>query len=211
MNNDPHVKYLYSKDMEILRENKISENVLLAEVQKFPDELYRKQLSDWLLTEYPFLKWRDSVGEQGAEKLQILGENLKDSCKIRVGLFVKGELRGWSFGWQDSADSFYMGASAIDPDLRRKGYYSQLVRYVLDRTCELGFQSVSSNHILVNNKVIIAKLKLGFTIKGIEVDAVHGTLLRINYHHNELMKKAARFRAGAISESDVLQNLRTDA
>jgi GNAT superfamily N-acetyltransferase len=164
-----------------------------------------------LLTEYPFLKWKDSLDEQSTEKIKILNEYMKGAYKLRVGLFVNGELRGWSFGWQDSADSFYMGASVVDPALRRKGYYSQLVQYILDRTDELGFQSVSSNHILANNAVIIAKLKLGFTIKGIEVDAVHGTLLRLNYHHNELMKKAARFRVGAINELEVLLNLRTDA
>ena len=58
--------------------------------------------------------------------------------------------------------------------------------------------------------MIIAKLKLGFTIKGIEVDAVHGTLLRLNFHHNGLMKAAARFRAGAVGETSVLANLRSE-
>lgn len=114
-----------------------------------------------------------------------------------------GELKGWSFGWQDSSETFFMGASAIAPELRRQGLYSQLVKCVLERTRALGFQTVSSCHILTNNPVIIAKLKLGFTVKGIEVDAVHGTLLRLNHHHNQLLNSASRFRVGAVGESEV--------
>jgi RimJ/RimL family protein N-acetyltransferase len=196
--------------MEILRQHRLSESTILAEVDKFPEDLYSKQLSEWLMNEYPFLRWKEHLQEECTNQIKVLTENLKSAHKLRVGLFVNQELKGWAFGWQDSAESFYMGASAIAPDIRRQGYYSELVRYVLQRTKELGYQTVYSNHILTNNSVIIAKLKLGFTIKGIEMDAVHGTLLRLNYHHNGLMKAAARFRAGAIGESEVLKNLCPD-
>ncbi len=197
--------------MEILEEHKVSDSVVLAEVDKFPDDLYRTQLSEWLLTEYPFLKWRELLLDDETAKLKVLADNLAQARKLRLGLFIKGELRGWSFGWQDSADSFYMGASGVAPELRRRGHYTQLVSYFLRKTKELGFQVVSSNHILTNNSVIIAKLKMGFTIKGLEVDAVHGTLLKLNYHHNSMMKAAARFRAGAVGEAEVLRNLRSEA
>lgn len=193
--------------MEILKQHRISDSIILAEVDNFPLNLHQKQCSEWLLTKYPFLRWREHLQEESADRIKGLTENLKNAQKLRIGLFVDQELKGWTFGWQDSSESFYMGASAIAPELRRRGYYSELVCYVLKRTKELGFQTVSSNHILTNNSVIIAKLKLGFTIKGIEVDAIHGTLLRLNYHHNTLMKAAARFRAGAIGETEVLKNL----
>lgn len=196
--------------MQIIKERRLSDSIVIAEVDKLPDDLYRKQLSEWLLTEYPFLQWRQHLQEEAAERMKVLSENLKGIYKLRAGLFVNGEMKGWSFGWQDTSESFYMGASAVSPELRRQGLYSELVRFTLERTKELGYQTVSSQHILTNNPVIIAKLKLGFTIKGLEVDAVLGSLLRLNYHHNDLMKAAARFRAGAVGESEVLKNLRSE-
>ncbi len=119
--------------MQILNEKKISESISLAEVDKFPDELYQKQLDEWLMTDYPFLPWRKQLAEQEKEKLEVLKGNLKSSYKLRVALLHNGELQGWSFGWQDSSETFFMGASTIAPNLRRKGLYSQLAKYVLER------------------------------------------------------------------------------
>ena len=99
--------------MEIFKQHRLSDSIILAEVDKFPDDVYRKQLSEWLLTDYPFLQWRELLPDAEQTKLKSMGENLSLNWKLRVGLFVEGELRGWSFGWQDSADSYYMGASAV--------------------------------------------------------------------------------------------------
>ena len=71
-----------------------------------------------------------------------------------------------------------------------------------------GFQSVSSRHVMTNNPVLIAKMKLGFLVSGFEVTPVHGALIRLTYHHHEIRKAAARFRAGAIGETEVLRLLR---
>ena len=68
---------------------------------------------------------------------------------------------------------------------------------------ELGWQSISSRHLLTNNPIIIAKLKLRFLINGIEIDPVHGSLLRMTYHHNSLLSEAARFRVGAYGEKRI--------
>ncbi len=189
--------------MHILNELKISESTTLVEVDKFPEVDFQKQLKTWLNSDYPFLAWRKELADQEKEKLEKLKKNLNGNYQLRVALLHNNELIGWSFGWQDSSDTFFMGASAIAPEFRRKGLYTNLVSYVLEKTQGLGFQTVSSCHILHNNPVIIAKLKLGFVIRGIEIDPVHGTLLRLNFHHNQLLKSAARFRVGAVGEADV--------
>jgi hypothetical protein len=51
---------------------------------------------------------------------------------------------------------------------------------------------------MTNNPVLIAKLKLGFSINGFEVNTRYGALVRLIYHHYEMKKNALKFRAGAI-------------
>jgi hypothetical protein len=172
-------------------------------VDQFPGETHRTQANNYLLKDYPFLPWKEKLTEEEALQVQQLRENLKSRYLLRVVLLFQDELVGWSFGWQESAESFYMAASLVIPTFRRKGLYTQIVKRVLAITKEKGFQTVSSSHILTNNSVIIAKLKLGFIIKGVELDPVHGSLLRMAFHHNSLMTSAARFRAGALKEPGV--------
>lgn len=189
--------------MDILNNWKISGGLTIAEVQRFPDDVYRSQLEEFVLKQSQFLPWRDQLTETDIQKIGTLSEKLSDTRKLRLALLDGSEMVGWTFGWQESSDSFYMAASMVLPEYRKKGFYSELVKKVLFITKDEGFQSLSSRHALTNNPVIIAKLKLGFLIKGIEIDAVHGPLLNLSYYHNELLNSAARFRSGAVGEEEV--------
>lgn len=196
--------------MEKIKAWELGNSISVAEVNRLPNDLYTKQLQEHLLTDYPMLPWRESLGGGDVEKVRSLSENIKGKYFLRLALLKKDELIGWSVGWQDSIDdaTFYMAASLVLPAFRQNGYYSQLVGYALERTKERGFQSVSSRHVMTNNPVLIAKMKLGFMVSGFEVTPVHGALIRLAYHHSELRRAAARFRAGSIGETEVLRLLR---
>ena len=89
-----------------------------------------------------------------------------------------------------------------------KAFIRRSPKKTIELTKREGFQSVSSKHLMTNNPILIAKLKLGFQIRGMEVDGVHGALLHMVYNHNPLIQKAFRFRVGelaAFSEDDILE------
>jgi ribosomal protein S18 acetylase RimI-like enzyme len=96
-----------------------------------------------------------------------------------------------------------MGASVVIPEYQRQGLYSELIKKVFEITKEQGFQSIWSLHVMTNNPVIIAKLKMDFTIYGFEVNTRYGALVRLIYHHSEIKRKAIRFRAGAVKENEI--------
>lgn len=196
--------------MEKIKTWELDSSVSVAEVNRFPDDLYTKQLKKYLLTDYPMLPWRENLTDGEVEKVRSLSDNLKGKYFLRLALLKEDELIGWSIGWQDSVDeaTFYMAASLVLPAFRQKKYYSRLVGCALERTKDRGFQSVSSRHVMTNNPVLIAKMKLGFIVSGFEVTSVHGALIRLTYHHSEPRRAAARFRAGAIGETEVLRLLR---
>ncbi len=81
------------------------------------------------------------------------------------------------------------------------------MKKVLELTSAEGFSAVRSRHVCTNNAVLIAKLKLGFMINGFEQDETMGTLVRTIFHHNELRRRSAYFRAGKIGDSGVLESL----
>jgi len=96
-----------------------------------------------------------------------------------VALDEKNNVMGWSMGEFNDVGAYYMRNSAVWTDMRRVGVYTELIKfldsYLLDRGCYV----MESLHHPSNNGVLIAKLKNGFKIHGIEVDVQFGTLVKL--------------------------------
>lgn len=184
----------------------LRDRISIAEVDVFPEDLYRAQLEEHLMGEYPMLPWRDHLSEAESVKLKSLRENIQSRYDLRLALLDGDELIGWSYGWQEVFDvsSFFMGASMVLPEYRKQGLYSELVKRVLEITKEMGFQSIWSTHIMTNNAVLIAKMKLGFTITGLECNVNYGNLVKLTYHHSELRRRTTKFRAGGTRDTEIL-------
>jgi RimJ/RimL family protein N-acetyltransferase len=75
-----------------------------------------------------------------------------------------------------------MRNSGVVPELRRKGIYSAVTSSVLDHVREIGYERVVSHHVPNNRGVLIAKLKLGFNIEGIELDDRWGPLVKLVHY-----------------------------
>ena len=183
----------------------------IARVNRYPEDLYLAQFNEHLLQGYPVLPWRAQLSDEQRSKMERLQSRIKERVRLNLALMHEGKMVGWSYGWQDSVHTgdFYMAGSLVLPDHRRRGFYSTIVRKLLELSQQEGFSAIRSRHICTNNAVLIAKLKLGFTINGFEQDEVMGTLVRVIYHHDPLRRKAALFRAGKIGESEVLTRLST--
>jgi len=91
----------------------------------------------------------------------------------------------------------HMRQSGVLPRYRRKGIYAQMLRKVIARAKKEGLGTLTSNHHITNNAIIIAKLKSGFTVSGLQQTPESGLLLQLVYYINPSVDKLYRFRAGA--------------
>lgn len=196
--------------MHYLNKWPIKDDFSIVRVDSLPTDIMREQAKKYLGPEFPMLPKNFGIEQHSIEKLKEIKSRLSGQYTLRLGLLYKDDLIGWTDGWQDSIeqDTFFMGASLVLPAFQKKGLYSALVKKVLEVTKEDGFQSVSSLHIMTNNPVLIAKLKLGFSMYGFEVNTRYGALVRLIHHHSEIKKKALRFRAGSVHESEIIDALK---
>lgn len=151
--------------------------------------------------------WREHISSLEKENLKTLGKNMGSPFKIRLGVFKGDEFAGWSFGDQQSSDVYYMRNSAIRPEFRRQGLYSELLKTNIELLSQKGFQKIYSRHTTTNNAVIIPKLKAGFIITSMELDDMFGSLVHLSYFTNPLRRKVMEFRTGNLRPDEELKNV----
>lgn len=131
------------------------------------------------------------------ENLAELKSRMGSYFQLNLGLFSpQNEFVGFSFGAQESEDTFYMMASSVFPLYRKKGLYTALVKEVLRRCKEEGFQKIYGTHCATNNAVLIPKMKLGFVFSKIELSDIFGTIIHLQYYTNPLRRKVLDYRSG---------------
>jgi GNAT superfamily N-acetyltransferase len=115
---------------------------------------------------------------------------------LNLALYHKNRFVGWAWGFQESATTFYMCNSAVLATHRRKGLYTALMLETLKRVEPMGFMRVYSRHIIVNNDIIIAKLKCGFKITNFELSEQFGTMVHLSYFPQKIKNDILDFRSG---------------
>jgi len=138
----------------------------------------------------------DACSPDELEKVDLLRKNFKDIVRIRLGLYFENHFVGWSWGYQQDVETFYMCNSAVFPEHRRKGLYTALLERIMKEAMDLGFQRLVSRHNTTNNAVIIPKLKAGFVITQLEVSEIFGTLVHLCFYPNDARNKVMKFRSG---------------
>lgn len=102
--------------------------------------------------------------------------------RIRVGAFSGRQLVGWTHGWFEPGRQFYVANSAVLPAFRRGGVYTRLMSALEERLRAEGCVRICSQHQADNSAVLIAKLKGGFVITGVEFSAEMGLLVKLVRH-----------------------------
>ncbi|MBC7659281.1 MAG: GNAT family N-acetyltransferase [Chitinophagaceae bacterium] len=143
-------------------------------------------------------------------KLKALGERFGNVYRLHVGVFTpKHEFVGFSFGYQETGETFYMVCSGILDEHRRKGLYSALLEHVIETTRNVGFQVVYSTHCATNNAVIIPKLKAGFVIAKLELSDMFGVVVNLHYYTNPLRRKVMDYRSGwKIPDAEIMSKMK---
>ncbi len=130
------------------------------------------------------------------EKNKILQEKFDGA--IRYYLFCRdGEkIVGWSCGYQKDSEEFYMVNSAVMPEYRELGIYTNLLNKMIEKAKVDGFQIISSIHHASNNGILIPKLKAGFKVVGMKLSPRFGTLLELHFYTNEKVGQVLDYRTG---------------
>ena len=92
---------------------------------------------------------------------------------------------GWSFGHMHDSETFFMSWSGVARAYQKRGIYGAFVRRLLPYLEGLGYERVSSNHMLNNRPVLIAKLKAGFNITSVTMDERYGAQATLTYFCHE--------------------------
>lgn len=121
------------------------------------------------------------VGSEEMKRIAALRTSLPPPARLRIGAFDADRLVGWTSGWHEPGGVFYVTNSAVLPEYRRRGIYTRLARAITEEAALRGCHTVYSKHIATNNAVIIAKLRLGFVITGMEFSEELGLLVRLSY------------------------------
>jgi GNAT superfamily N-acetyltransferase len=131
------------------------------------------------------------------EKLESIKNRLGEVFQLHLGLFSPTkEFVGFSFGFQENYESYYMAASAVLPAHRGQGLYSEMVKFVIERATNEGFQKIYGTHCATNNAVLVPKMKLGFIFSKIELSDMFGTVIHLQYFTNPLRRKVMDYRSG---------------
>lgn len=135
--------------------------------------------------------------ESEKEKINELDKMCTTQYRIYLTVWDDEKLIGRSQGFQKSGTEFYMCNSAVFPDYRRKGIYSEIVKKIIIKAQEDGFQEITSKHHPDNNAVIIPKLKAGFVIQGFEINPRFGLLVNLICYKSDSILKVHNQRTGS--------------
>ncbi|MFN8845851.1 MAG: GNAT family N-acetyltransferase [Bdellovibrionales bacterium] len=197
----------YIKLLNPRQEGKITENLPLdcyireshhEEFMPLADKYLSQIFDDHSIT----FRMRDYLSEHEREQLKKLNAGWDYPYKHYFLAFHKEQLIGWTWGYQDSRESFYMVNSAVMPEFRGRGIYKRLLDISLDRLVTKGYQRIWSRHNSTNNPIICAKLKRGFKITAFETSDVFGQLVHLTYFTNELRKNILEFRSGQLRPNE---------
>lgn len=153
----------------------------------------------------PIFRFVDALSEAECDQIKELGKNMGAPYRLNLGVYHRNIFVGWTFGFQESADTFYMCNSAVLPEHRRKGLYNHLMKTMIGEVAKKGFQRIYSRHSATNNAVIIPKLKAGFVISSFEVTDRFGVSVQLTYFTNETRRKMMDYRVGKIRPDDEIK------
>ena len=147
--------------------------------------------------------------DEEAARLRDLGAVLGEPLTHRLLLVRGGEVVGAFWGQQEAWGRYYMVTSVVAPALRGRGVYAAMLARIVATARDAGFQEVTSRHRADNNAILIAKLKVGFTIGGFEISTRWGLLVHLRRYLLESLEAVHRYRvdgsdAAALRALDVI-------
>jgi RimJ/RimL family protein N-acetyltransferase len=118
--------------------------------------------------------------EARAERVARLWEQHIDTHPEWVVFFDEEEAPiGWFYGYMADEETFFIDTIGIVPEFRSKGIYQAFLKQLIDYLKAAGYERLTSTHHPNNRAVIIAELKVGFNIVGLELYEGAGPILKV--------------------------------
>jgi len=137
-----------------------------------------------------------------------LRARMGEPISLYFGIYTADhEQIGWSYGFQEGSQRFYMCNTGILAAHRRQGLYKALLPVIVNRVAAMGFQIIFSRHAMTNNAVIIPKLRAGFVISNFELSDRFGTLVHLSYFTNAGRRNAMDYQCGQANLDPVFQTM----
>ena len=88
---------------------------------------------------------------------------------------------GWFYSYREDATTTFIDTIGFLPAYRGRGLYSAFLPKYLAYAAALGYERVTTTHHPNNRAIMIAELKVGFDIVGLELHESHGPLIKMAY------------------------------
>jgi RimJ/RimL family protein N-acetyltransferase len=92
-----------------------------------------------------------------------------------------GQPVGWFYSYREDATTSFIDTIGFLPAYRGRGLYSAFLPKYLAYATALGYERVTTTHHPNNRAIMIAELKAGFNIVGLELHESHGPLIKMAY------------------------------
>jgi len=113
---------------------------------------------------------------------------------VRVGAYDGDKLIGLSWGRAETKNRFMMYMSLVEGPYRGQGIYKRMLEMIIENTKE--FDEVDSCHHILNNKILVLKLKEDFHIIGMDNTTMLGPRVKLRYFHNKKLFEIMKYRVG---------------
>lgn len=90
-----------------------------------------------------------------------------------------GEPVGWFMGEAEDFQTFYMRNTGILPEHQNQGIYTSFAAQLTKYIGEIGYERISSQHKVTNQKILISKLRMGFIICNLELTENWGPMVKL--------------------------------
>jgi RimJ/RimL family protein N-acetyltransferase len=112
------------------------------------------------------------------DQKRLLKQHIRSDSRWIVFSTENGVPIGWFYGYMEDEDTYFLDTIGFVPEFRRKGLYSAFLRQMIAFLKALGYERLATSHHPNNRAAIIADLKAGFNIVGLELHESHGPILK---------------------------------
>jgi len=167
-------------------------------VHRFEEPLFSELLDQIFHGPTGELRWEQLGFEPDEATRPFRRARFQALPRLRIAARHHDALVGFTYGFATRTDSFVMAVSAVLPAHRRRGLYTALCTACTDLVAEAGYRSLESHHVATNNPILIAKLRLGFHVTGLQLSPTMGTLLTLEKPLDALRRTTLLARSGLV-------------
>lgn len=130
---------------------------------------------------HPNMERHFSTPSERHDHSRRLGDLQRQGHQEAIVFYDADKPIGWFAGRMENASEFLMDVTGILPEYQRKGIYGAFLRLYLPYLRDVGYERVISYHSPTNRAVLIAKLKVGFVIRGMVLRENAGASVQLVY------------------------------